>query len=195
MGAFSVDRAVRTVGVAVAAVDARAVADSGFIFIIRFGYTRDHLGSFVRNHDDQVHRTDIGAVFAADAFIRINLGASIDNLDRAVSTDFGAVSLAGAACGADAQRLGVKVGSVFAACRSRCLVCFLIFCSVASDKGYFLFQFRQIVEGIYDDLFLAFYGAGHTADTLVVVDDRVVVDDVNSTLWTGSDAVAAARCV
>ena len=48
------------------------------------------------------------------------------------------------------------------------------------------------MQGVYDDFFLALYGTCHAADALVIVDDRMVVDDFHSTLRTCTNAVTTA---
>ena len=136
-------------------------------------------------------RASEGAVLAAYALIGINLGDSVYNSDSVVTANLCALTAAEASGVAEIESLKVKLGSFVAGSDSHLLK--LIICSSVSgafNECNVGLQSSEIMESIYDDLLFALNSTCYAANTLVIVDNGVVVYDMycvfRAVLFAGS---------
>jgi hypothetical protein len=107
-------------------------------------------------------------------------------VDGVIAADFCALAASETSGVAEAESLEIKSGS-FVAGGNAHLLELVVGPSVsgASYECYVGLQNCQVMKSIHDDLLLALDCAGHASYALVVVDDRMVVDDVYSVFGTG----------
>ena len=121
------------------------------------------------------------AILAAYALIGIDLGDSVFNVDSVVTANLCALAAAEAAGVAKVESLEVEFGSFITGSDSHLLK--LIVCSAVS--GAFNecnggLESCEIMKCINDDLLFALNGTCYAANTLVIIDDSVVVNDMYS---------------
>ena len=121
-------------------------------------------------------RTCICTILAAYALVRVNLGNAVYNLDGIVTAYSCTCTLSKASCRAEPQSLRVKLCSFLACLDAH----FFIFLSCSAVAGAFYesdiaLECCKIMKSIYDYFLSALHHAGNAANTLVIVDNSVVV--------------------
>ena len=131
------------------------------------------------------------AVLASYALVGIDLGDSVHNVDSVITAYLCALTAAEASGVAKVESLKVKFGSFVTGSDSHLLK--LIICS--SVSGAFNecnggLESCKIVKSINNDLLFALNGTCYAANTLVIVDNGVVVYDMycvfRAVLFAGS---------
>ncbi len=121
------------------------------------------------------------AVLASYALIGIDLGDSVLNVDSVVTAYLCALTAAEASGVAKVESLEVKLGSFITGSDTHLLK--LIVCSSVSgalNECNGGLESCEIVESINDDLLFALNGTCYAANTLVIVDNSVIVYDMYS---------------
>lgn len=190
---FHIYCAVRAVVLAVLAGDAGRIAYLGLVLIISRRAARHLFLALVRHDGDQMLRTGVRAVLAAYALFRVYDRGAVDYVDSVIAAYLGAAAQTAAA--GSAELVGQRVDlfdRLFAGLNAQLLIQLgSLEATAAFNEGHLLLDLGDVVEGVDDDFLSAFYGAGHAAHALVIVDDGVIIDDRNGSLRACSLAFAA----
>jgi len=189
---FLVDGKVGTVGLAIAAKSASGGAILGLLLGSILGRACNHLYSLVRNNGYKLLWAGICTVAAANAFIGIDLCNAVHDGNSIIAANSNAFSVTKASGGTHSLvsqlelntfRAGLNTKLVKNDCASAV--------AVATYKCNSTLELGKIMKLIYYDFFAALYGAGNTADTLVIINNSMVIDNRDSAFGTGSLALTA----
>lgn len=189
--ALCIDRAVRAVCLTVAASDTCGITYFSLVCIVSSRRAGNELHALVRNHGDQAHRTCICTILTSHTLVRVNLGYAVNHCQSTVTAGCCTSTLANTACGTQTQLLAVNCCCLSTGLDAHLFEYLGSSAAAASYESNLVLEDSQVVECINDNLLLTFYGTCNAAFALLIVDNRMVIHDGNSTLRAGTFALAA----